>query len=307
MPTPRKHPHKNEWPSTYLVQAKRRKGKQEEIARIEIEDRLSNTTMKGPLAEQPDPTIFHQALDVACGAGGWVIEAALAYPQMRLMGVDINHAMVEMACAQAKARQLTDRVSFRVMDALAPFEFPNESFDLVNMRLASTFLRTWDWPGLLLELLRILRPGGIIRVTEPEMVRDTNSQALIYCGEQMECALYRAGHHYEEDYKGITTHLPRLLSNHGWKGVQAITYAIVYQSDTPEKQAYYENFSRLRSLRPFLEKWGCCPDDLEKAYNQALDDMKRSDFYAVQKLVTVWGIKPGSLDCASSGSTSGAA
>ena len=291
MPTTRKNPHRDEWPGTYFVQAKKRKGKKEEIARIEIEGQMSDAAMKMPLAEQPDPTIFHQVLDVACGGGGWAIEAALAYPQMRLIGVDINQAIIEMACTQVETRQLADRVSFQVMDALAPLEFTNESFDLVNMRMASTFLRTWEWPELLLELLRVLRPGGVIRVTELEIIRDTSSQALIRCGEQLECALYRAGHHYEEDYRSITTHLPRLLSNHGWRDVQTRVYTIEYQAGTPEGQAFYAYLTRLHSLRPFLEKWGCRPDGFEKVYYQALDDVQQSDFYAIQNLVTVWGVK----------------
>ena len=293
MPTTRKNPHKDEWPGTYYVQAKRKKEKKEEIARIELEGQLSDATMKGPLAEQLDPTIFHQVLDVACGTGGWVIEAALAYPQMRLIGIDINRPLVEAACVQAEARQLTERVSFQVMDALAPLEFPNESFDLVNMRVASSFLRTWEWPELLLELLRVLRPGGVVRVTEPEMARDTNSQALLRCNEQSVRALYRAGHYYEEDYRGVSTHLPRLLSNHGWKNVQTRTYTILYRAGTPGGQAYYENLVHLHAFLPFLEKWGCYPDGFENVYRQALKEVQQSDFYAMQNLVTVWGVKPG--------------
>jgi len=292
MPTTRKNPHKDDWPGTYYVQAKRKKEKEEEIARIELEGQMSDATMLGSLAEQPDPTVFHHVLDVACGTGGWVIKAALAYPHMRLIGFDINRLLIESACAQANAHQLTGRASFRVMDALAPFEFPNESFDLVNMRVASSFLRTWEWPGLLLELLRILRPGGVVRVTEPEMVHDTNSQALLQCSEQTVRALYRAGNYYEDDYRGMTTHLPRLLSNHGWKDIQTKTYTRLYRAGTPEGQSYYENLVHLHAFLPFLEKWGCYPDGFENVYYQALKEVQQSDFCAVQNLVTVWGVKP---------------
>ncbi|HEY7416282.1 MAG TPA: hypothetical protein VH593_13910, partial [Ktedonobacteraceae bacterium] len=83
-------PRKNEWPGTYFVQARKRKGKKEEIARIDVEDQMNTELMGGPLVEQPDPTAFRQVLDVACGVGKWAIEAAQAYPEMLLVGIDAN-------------------------------------------------------------------------------------------------------------------------------------------------------------------------------------------------------------------------
>src|SRR5207248_464208 len=120
-----------------------RKNKQE-FARLTIQGQMFTTAMGGVLSEQPDPALFHHVLDVGCGPGGWIMEAAQTYPMMSFVGIDISLRMIEYARTQAKAHQVSDRVEFRVMDALRLLEFPVASFDLVNLRGGASFLRTWD-------------------------------------------------------------------------------------------------------------------------------------------------------------------
>jgi ubiquinone/menaquinone biosynthesis C-methylase UbiE len=74
---------------------------------------------------------------------------------MSFVGIDISQRMIEHACAQAKAHQVNERVEFQVMDALRPFELPVASFDLVNLRFGSSYVRTWDWPKVVNEMLRV--------------------------------------------------------------------------------------------------------------------------------------------------------
>jgi ubiquinone/menaquinone biosynthesis C-methylase UbiE len=157
-----------EHPSTYFVQDR---SNEEELTRLQIQDQIVTTGMGGVLPEQPDPLIFQQVLDVGCGTGGWLMEAARTYPTMSLLvGVDVSSRMAEYARTQAEAQQVSDRVQFRSMDALRMLEFPSAFFDLVNQRFGASFLRTWDWPKLLLEFQRVTRPGGVIRVTESHML-----------------------------------------------------------------------------------------------------------------------------------------
>ncbi len=135
--------------STYFVQDRSNK---EELSRLQIQDQMVTTSMGGVLPEQPDPTIFQRVLDVGCGTGGWLIEAAKTYSTMSLLvGVDVSERMIEYAQAQAEAQQVSDRVQFRTMDALRMLEFPTEYFHLVNQRFGASYLRTWDWPKLLQE------------------------------------------------------------------------------------------------------------------------------------------------------------
>ncbi len=125
--------------STYFVQDRSNK---EELSRLQIQDQMVTTSMGGVLPEQPDPTIFQRVLDVGCGTGGWLIEAAKTYSTMSLLvGVDVSERMIEYAQAQAEAQQVSDRVQFRTMDALRMLEFPTEYFHLVNQRFGASYLR----------------------------------------------------------------------------------------------------------------------------------------------------------------------
>src|SRR5215472_11547167 len=118
---------RREHPSTYFVQDR---SNLDEMSRLQIQDEMLTTGMGGVLPEQPDPTIFQRVLDVGCGTGSWLIEAAKTYPTMtRLVGIDVNNYMIEYAQAQAEAEQVNDRIEFRAMDALLILDFPQNSFD----------------------------------------------------------------------------------------------------------------------------------------------------------------------------------
>src|SRR6266702_4822698 len=164
-----------EHPSTYFVQDR---SNEEEMTRLQIQDEMITAGMGGVLPEQPDPAIFQRVLDVGCGTGGWLIEAAKTYPAMSmLVGVDVSNKMLEYARAQAEAGQVTDRVKFRAMDALRILEFPADFFDLVNQRFGASFLRKWDWPKILQEYQRVAQPGGVVRVTEADFILECSSPA----------------------------------------------------------------------------------------------------------------------------------
>jgi ubiquinone/menaquinone biosynthesis C-methylase UbiE len=164
MPDPQEPP-KPAYGSTYFVQDRRNK---QEIARVTTQSHMLTTKIGGVLPEQPDPSIFQRVLDIGCGTGRWIIAAAQAYPTMSLFGIDISSPMIAYARQQAAAHHVADRTEFRVMDAPLTLEFPPDFFDLVNLRLGGSFLRTWEWPRLLNEMQRITRSGGIISVTDAD-------------------------------------------------------------------------------------------------------------------------------------------
>src|SRR4051794_22352854 len=76
-------PRVNDNPSTYFVQDRKNK---KELTRLVIQDQMVTAEMGGVLPEQADPAVFGRVLDVACGIGNWIIEAAKTYPTMSLVG-----------------------------------------------------------------------------------------------------------------------------------------------------------------------------------------------------------------------------
>lgn len=281
---------KPEQPSTYFVQDRANIA---EMERLLVQDRLSTAAMGGILPEQPGAGRFQHVLDVACGTGGWLIELAKTYPGIsRLVGVDISHTMIAYARAQADVNQVGDRVEFHVMDALRMLEFPARSFDLVNHRFGISWLRTWDWPKLLQEYQRVARPGGVVRVTEAELV-ESSSQALMRLDQLSVQALFQAGHLFTSSRDGLTGELPRLLRQHGLRNVQTRARDVVYGVGTAQGQRFIEDMTSLyRVIQPFLQKWIRLPDDYEEIYQQARQDMQQPGFVATGSVLTAWGNVP---------------
>jgi SAM-dependent methyltransferase len=250
--------------------------------------------MGGVMPEQPDPARFRRVLDVGCGPGGWLIETAQTYPAITsLVGIDVNSKMVEYARTQADPLGLENRVQFTTMDALRPLKFPSESFDLLNQRLGWSFLRTWDWLKLLVEYQRVTCAGGVIRITESEAIGQSTSPTLARLFAIRQEAFYRAGHLFSPERTGVTSQLTGLLQHVGLRDVHTRTCALEYRMDTASGRQWSENIRiGLQTMLPFLHKWSRVPNDYEQLCQQALTEMRHSDFVATWSITTAWGINP---------------
>jgi ubiquinone/menaquinone biosynthesis C-methylase UbiE len=284
-----------EHPSTYVVQDR---NNQEELTRLRLQDEMITAAMGGVLPEQPDPTIFKRVLDIACGTGGWLIEAAKTYPGMtQLFGIDTSGTILNYARTQAEANQVSDRIEFVVMDALRMLEFPTHFFDLVNMRFAVSWTRKWDWPKLLQEVQRVTKPGGVIRLTEINGAVESSSPALNRLYRLGIQAFYQAGHYFTPDENGIIAHLAGLIHQHGLLRVQTRATTIKFPAGTPEGRLFAEDIRlAYRTILPFLRKWTCVPGDYEDIYQQALVEMQSPDFVASWEMLTAWGTNEGFQD-----------
>ncbi len=274
-----------------------------EMARLLDQDRTLTACMGGLLPELSDieQSAVDEVLDIGCGPGGWVQEMAFAYPQMHVTGIDISQAMVEYAQAQARIQHLGN-AHFEVMDARQPLAFPDASFDLINARTIAGFMLTNAWPELLRECHRLLRPGGILRLTETDSWGKTNSLAFETLIDLSYKAAWLTGHCFDPSGHtfGVTPMLTYLLKQAGIQDVSERAYAINFSVGARVYKAMYENVRVFFQLmQPFvLKARGAFPDagipdkeELDRLYNQMQIEMLEDDFVGIFYLLTAWGVK----------------
>ena len=95
-------------------------------------------------------------LDLACGTGDITFEVARRLDGGRGIGLDITHAMLEIAERKRRRSEL-NHVSFHRADILS-MPFADESFDRVTGGYA--LRNVSDLPAALAEIKRVLKPGG---------------------------------------------------------------------------------------------------------------------------------------------------
>jgi ubiquinone/menaquinone biosynthesis C-methylase UbiE len=276
-------------PSTYLLDA----NDEAEMARLLIQDQFFMQFTGGLFPEGLDLSPVHDVLDIACGSGGWVNHVARAYPEKKVMGIDLSIRMLMYARTQALVYELPN-ARYRLMNALKPLDFPDASFDLVNGRFLFAFMPPAEWPKLLKECYRVLRPGGIMRLTEGEY---GISNSLAY--EQMRVLNMRllkaAGLSFSPDgqHIGIVPMLCPLLKQAGFQQIQHKALSIDYSSGTDAQGIMYQNhLVSFELARPVLLKHGIAtPEELDRLSKQALEEMRSDNFYALQFFLTAWGRK----------------
>jgi len=114
---------------------------------------LAAADAAGLLAGVAEPSV----LEVGPGPGNLAARLARRVPGLRIVGVDIDQAMVERARARVARAGLDERVTFEVGDVVA-LPLADASVDLV----VTTFsVHHWPDPAAgFAEIRRVLRPGG---------------------------------------------------------------------------------------------------------------------------------------------------
>ena len=232
-----------------------------------------------------DLSTVHTVLDVACGAGGWALDLACAYPRLQVTGID--------ACTRsiASAQRLADdggfsNVCFLVHDPREvqkiDDQLPGAPFDLIHLAFLAPTLLRMDCSAWLRALSQLCRPGGMVCWTETEFPI-TNSPALehfialtchaldsagyrfassstrtpagIFDAERCEArkASSRAGHRH----LGITPVLASWFHEAGYQQVQQVPTAIEVSSGTEAHPCFTRQVEAFtRQITPFLLEQG---------------------------------------------------
>jgi demethylmenaquinone methyltransferase / 2-methoxy-6-polyprenyl-1,4-benzoquinol methylase len=102
-------------------------------------------------------------LDVATGTGEVAIMAEALLKPEKIIGIDISDGMLELGRDKLKTRRLTDVITLQNGDSEA-INFPDNSFDAVTVAFGVRNFENLE-KGLQ-EILRVLKPGGMLCVLE---------------------------------------------------------------------------------------------------------------------------------------------
>jgi ubiquinone/menaquinone biosynthesis C-methylase UbiE len=185
-----------------------------------------------------------QVLDVGCGPGSITMGLAEVVAPGEAVGIDVQQSLVQRARDLAVERGVTN-ISFEVGDAYR-LPFPDHSFDAVFAH--AVLLHLSDTARALTEIRRVLRPGGIAGVREPDhgTILFTPSTPLL---EQWLVLINRAHQHTGSD-PFVGRHLRRLLLEAGFERAEASssTSNAGSQEETRRHAAFLKTWSMRTAL-----------------------------------------------------------
>lgn len=99
-----------------------------------------------------------RVLDLGCGSGDLTAEVAALVPDGHVLGVDPQPSMLDEARTRARPNQSFVQLAAQELDRL------DDAFDVVLSRACLHWVPRGDWPGVLAQLARLVRPGGAVRI-----------------------------------------------------------------------------------------------------------------------------------------------
>jgi SAM-dependent methyltransferase len=102
-------------------------------------------------------------LDIGSGAGGADVVLVQEHGAGTVTGIDVESRLVDRATERAKRLGLGDRISYQLVEP-GPLPLPDASFDVVFSKDSIIHIR--DKEQLFSEALRMLRPGGLLLVSD---------------------------------------------------------------------------------------------------------------------------------------------
>ncbi len=265
-----------------------------ETARVFEQSKLFTRAMGGLFPDELDLSSVRRVLDLGCGPGQWAIDVAFLYPELEVLGVDINATMIGYAHALARS-QGRPNVSFEQIDSTQPFAFADASFELINARFTVGFQDKASWPVLLTECRRVLAPGGILLLSEAERGIST-SPALQRMEGWLARALCEQGRTFSVDGQtiGIVHMLKRLLAQASFVELEQRPFLLDASCDSPLYASSLREFEMTYELlQPYLVGSGVVDAaTYERTYHQMLIETNQPEFRCLAFGVSAWGIKP---------------
>ena len=215
-------------------------------------------------------------LDFGCGPGTISVGLARAVEPGELHGVDVEETQIEVARAAAQAGGHAN-ATFHVADVTA-LSFEDNHFDAAHCH--AVLMHVPDTRAVLAEVMRVLKPGGIIA-----------SREMFVTSSFLEPS--------SEDVDGAWTTFARLLQGNGGHPQMGreLKYAFLEAGFTNIRaSASFDHFGSAEDvafLRAFIDDWFYSPRVIEAAVQFGL--ASREQFDQWRKGLDEWRDHPGAF------------
>ena len=132
------------------------------------------------MIERLQPQAGQTIIDIGCGIGGPARYIA-AITEAKVTGIDLTPEFIAVASTLADMTGLGDAASFQVGDALN-LPFDDASFDAIF--LVTVFGEIAEREAFLREAARVLKPDGVLSITEHHPDPDFESAQAVVAGLQ---------------------------------------------------------------------------------------------------------------------------
>jgi demethylmenaquinone methyltransferase/2-methoxy-6-polyprenyl-1,4-benzoquinol methylase len=160
---------------------------------------------------EPDSKV----LEIGAGSGTFTAELSNHYSE--LTAIDISPDLLAVAAKRAP------RAVLACMDA-HNLEFPDNTFDAI---VGCSVLHHLDWAAALQNFIRKLKPGGVIRFSEPNLL---NPQIFL---QKSIPWLKRMAGDSPDEYAFTARRISQDLRNAGYTDIQVTPYEFLHPSTPP--------------------------------------------------------------------------
>jgi ubiquinone/menaquinone biosynthesis C-methylase UbiE len=266
---------------------------------IELARRLDLDVLLFKRAGVICPTVFSPSshariLDLACGPGGWTFEVAHACPEISVMGVDHDRDVLDYARVLARVLGMHERVSFAQRDLSTFAAHTDKTFDFIHAGFLSRGLLPEQWPYLLADCLRLMRPGAMMQCLESTEVSTTSSafERLKHLIATAEAKSHDSGD-VLLDPTIVPIHLKRWMQEAGYQTIAERLMLVNFSMGEEDFLTMLKQWRvHIKLLQPLVVGTETATqEEYEALYDQMILEMMSPDFCGTWSVIEVCGCK----------------